>query len=53
MDIVDHDIRILGERNWRNLALNKEEWRELLKKARLIQGCRVIEDNDLNEKQIN
>jgi hypothetical protein len=24
-DSVDHDIRILGERNWRNLALNREE----------------------------
>jgi hypothetical protein len=24
-DSVDHDIRILGERNWRNLALNWEE----------------------------
>jgi hypothetical protein len=31
---VDHDIRILGERNWRNSALDKEEWRKLLKKAR-------------------
>jgi hypothetical protein len=30
---VDHDIRILGERN-KNLALNREEWGKLLKKAR-------------------
>jgi hypothetical protein len=32
-DSVDHGIRILGERNWRNLALNREEWMKLLKKA--------------------
>jgi hypothetical protein len=32
-DSVDRDIGILGERNWRNLALNREEWRKLLKKA--------------------
>jgi hypothetical protein len=23
-DSVDHDVRILGERNWSNLALNRE-----------------------------
>jgi hypothetical protein len=33
-DSVDHNIRVLGERNLGNLALNKEEWRTLLKKAR-------------------
>jgi hypothetical protein len=33
-DSVDHDIRILGERNWRNFALNIEECKKLLKKAR-------------------
>jgi hypothetical protein len=30
-DSVDHDIRILGERNLRNFALNREEWGMLLK----------------------
>jgi hypothetical protein len=24
-DSVDRDFRILGERNWRNLALNRED----------------------------
>jgi hypothetical protein len=38
---VDHDIRILGERNWRISALNREEWRKLLKKARA--SCRAVE----------
>jgi hypothetical protein len=35
---VDYGIRILGERNWRNLTLNREEWRKLLKKARVHAG---------------
>jgi hypothetical protein len=34
VDSVQHDIRILEERNCRNLALNREEWRKLFKKAR-------------------
>jgi hypothetical protein len=37
-DSVDHDIRILGERNWRNVAFSREEWRKLLKKARVHAG---------------
>jgi hypothetical protein len=37
-DSVDHDVRILGERNWMNLALNREEWKKLLKKARAHAG---------------
>jgi hypothetical protein len=37
-DSADHDIRILGGRNWRNLALDREEWRNLLKKARAHAG---------------
>jgi hypothetical protein len=37
-DSVDHDVRILGEGNWRNLALSREEWKRLLKKARAHAG---------------
>jgi hypothetical protein len=37
-DSVDHDIGILGKRNWGNLALNREEWRKVLKKARAHAG---------------
>jgi hypothetical protein len=48
-DSVDHDIRILGERNWRNLALNREEWGRLLKKVRLMQGCRANDDYSDND----
>jgi hypothetical protein len=37
-DRVDQDIRLLRERNWKNLALNREECRKLLKKARAHTG---------------
>jgi hypothetical protein len=37
-DSKDHDIRVLGERNWRNVVLNREEWRKLLKKVRTHAG---------------
>jgi hypothetical protein len=37
-DSGDQDIRLLGERNWKNLALNREELRKLLKKARAHTG---------------
>jgi hypothetical protein len=33
-DRVDQDIRLLGEENWESLALNREEWKKILKKAR-------------------
>jgi hypothetical protein len=37
-DSVDHNIGFLRERNRKNLALNREEWRKLLKKARAHTG---------------
>jgi hypothetical protein len=45
-DSVDHDIMILGEKNWSNLALNKEEWKKLWIIPGLIQGCRANDDDD-------
>jgi hypothetical protein len=35
---VDRDIRILGVKNWKKVALNRDEWAKLLKKARAHQG---------------
>jgi hypothetical protein len=32
-------MRILGVRNWRKVALNRDEWAKLLKKARAHQGA--------------
>jgi hypothetical protein len=32
-DSVDQYAEALGERNWRRLSMNKEEWKKLLKKA--------------------
>jgi hypothetical protein len=37
-DGVDQDMRILGVKNWKKLALNRGEWAKLLKKARAHQG---------------
>jgi hypothetical protein len=35
---VCQDIRILGVKNWRNVALDMEEWRIILRKARAHKG---------------
>jgi hypothetical protein len=37
-DDVDQDMRILGVKNWKKVALNRDEWAKLLKKARAHQG---------------
>jgi hypothetical protein len=34
---VDQDTRILGVKNWKKVALNRDEWAQLLKKARTHQ----------------
>jgi hypothetical protein len=35
---VDEDMRILGVKNWKKVALNRDEWAQLLRKARAHQG---------------
>ena len=37
-DGVDQDMRILGIKNWKKVVLNRDEWAQLLKKARAHQG---------------
>jgi hypothetical protein len=37
-ECVCQDIRILGVKNWRSVALNREEWRITLRKARAHKG---------------
>jgi len=37
-DGVDQYIRILGVKNWKKVALDRDEWVKLLKKARAHQG---------------
>ena len=37
-DGIDQDMRILGVKNWKKVALNRDEWAKLLKKARAHQG---------------
>jgi hypothetical protein len=36
-DGVDQDMRILEVKNWKKIALDKDEWAKLLKKARVHQ----------------
>jgi hypothetical protein len=35
---ADQDIRILEVKNWKTVALDRDEWAKLLKKARTHQG---------------
>jgi hypothetical protein len=35
---VAQDMQILGVKKWKNVALNRDEWAKLLKKARVHQG---------------
>jgi hypothetical protein len=37
-DDVIQDIRTLGVKNWRNIAMEKESWQKLLRKARAHVG---------------
>jgi hypothetical protein len=37
-DFVDQDIRMLGVKNCEKVALNRDEWAKLLKKARAHLG---------------
>jgi hypothetical protein len=37
-DGVDQDMRRLGVKNWKKVALDRYEWAQLLKKARVHQG---------------
>jgi hypothetical protein len=34
----NNDIKILGVKNWKNLAMKKESWQKLLRKARVHVG---------------
>jgi hypothetical protein len=37
-DGVDKDVKALGERNWRNIARDREIWQKLLRKAMAQKG---------------
>jgi hypothetical protein len=43
---VCQDIRILGVKNWRSVALNREEWRKFWGMPGLTKGCRSSDDDD-------
>jgi hypothetical protein len=37
-DGVDQDMKILRVKNWKKVALDRDEWAKLLKKVRVHQG---------------
>ena len=37
-DVFNQDMRILGVKNWKKVAINRDEWAQLLKKGRAHQG---------------
>jgi len=37
-DGVDQDVRILEVKKWKKVAIDRDEWAKLLKKARAHQG---------------
>jgi hypothetical protein len=39
VDGVEQNMRILGVKNWEKVALNRDEWAQLLKKARAPPGA--------------
>jgi hypothetical protein len=39
---VCKDIRILSVKNWRSVALNREEWRIILRKARAVVPVKMM-----------
>jgi hypothetical protein len=45
-DGVNQYIRILGVKNWKKVALNRDEWAKLLKKAGPNKVCRANDDDD-------
>jgi hypothetical protein len=47
-DGVDQDIRILGVKNWKKFALNRDEWAMLLKNARAQQGLSSQFNDDVS-----
>ena len=45
-DGVDQDMRILGVKNWKNVALNRDEWAMILGRPGPTKGCRANGDDD-------
>jgi hypothetical protein len=45
-DGVDQDMRILGVKNWKRVALNRDEWAKLLRRPGPTRGCRANDDDD-------
>ena len=45
-DGANHDMKTQGVKNWNNATLTRNEWMQLLKRAKAHQGCRANDDDD-------
>jgi hypothetical protein len=45
-DDMIQDIKTLGVKNWRNVAMDKESWQKILRKARAHVGLSCLADDD-------
>jgi hypothetical protein len=39
-------MRILGVKNWKKIALDRDEWANVLRRPGPTTGCRVNDDDD-------
>jgi hypothetical protein len=46
---VDQDIRILGVKNWKKVALDRDEWEKLLRRPGPTKGCRANDDDEIRQ----
>jgi hypothetical protein len=37
-DVLDNNVKALGERNWKNIVRNRQIWQKLLRKAIAQKG---------------
>jgi hypothetical protein len=45
---VIQDIRALGGKNWRNVVMTREDWLQVLKKARVHRTVKQMTINNSN-----
>jgi hypothetical protein len=46
-------MKTRGVKNWNNATLNRNEWTQLLTRAKAHQGCQADDDDDDDDDDIN
>jgi hypothetical protein len=49
---VDQDMRILEVRNWKKVALDRDEWVNFLRRPGPTMGCRANNDDDNDDDEL-